>query len=224
MFGRAAGGVALYDKQFVVFGFFARATAQLAHQIEVVFQAVFGAGDLLFFAGRLAHLGRQKGFFQDDLGQPLFVLFEKLAKRLVDDILYGNTRFGVAELGLCLPLELHVLHFYGQHRRKPLAVIVAQKVGVFVFEHARLARQIVHHFGERGLKTRFVRAALRGGNVVHIRKNIFGVRVRILERQLHFYIVFGARQKDRLLERGHFGFVEILYKVVQSALVAVFAL
>ena len=46
----------------------------------------------------------------------------------------GRTRLGIAELGLGLSFELHVLHLDGQHRRQPFAEIFAEEIGVLVLQ------------------------------------------------------------------------------------------
>ena len=130
---------------------------------------------------------------------------------------------GVAQATLGLSLKLRLLHAGSDHRRHPLAEIVARKIVFLFLQRADLAGVIVEHLGNGSFKADFVRTTLAGRNVVHKGKQIFRVRIRILDRHAQSRAVALALKEDRLTDRVLFR-VEVLHKVLQAAFKQIFAM
>ena len=100
--------------------------------MEVIY-AVSRAGEFFFFPRGFAHFRGEQAFLYRDFGD-LLILFEEFLQFGGDDILQRFFRFGVAEFGFRLTLELDILHLDGQNGGKTFSVVVADKVLILFFQ------------------------------------------------------------------------------------------
>src|SRR5262249_37717134 len=108
-----------------------RAVRQLPGQVVAIEPLL--AGQFARLSGRLARLSGVDTL----LGDPPSgrgILLEGSPKLVVDDGLGEPPHFAVAELGLCLSLELWFGETYGDHRRQPFAYVVPRDPTLEVLE------------------------------------------------------------------------------------------
>ena len=135
------------------------------------------------------------------------VLLEELLELVAHHAVHQRAHVGVAELCLCLALELRVRQLDGDDGGQALAAVVAGDA-LALLEDVRLAAVGVEHAGERGLEAGLVHAALRRVDVVGEGDEDLVVAVVVL----HGYLALGV-----LAGAGHIDDV-----VVQRGLVAVY--
>ena len=104
--GRAAGRVALYDKELGQLGVTHRTVGELAGQRRRLEQAL-AAGRLTRLAGGVARLAGLLGLL-DDLASGLGMLLEVIGKAVGHDLERQRAHIGAAELGLGLALKLRI--------------------------------------------------------------------------------------------------------------------
>ena len=88
------------------------------------------------------------------------------------------------------------------------------------FENVVFARVVVEHFRYRALKADFVRAAVRGGNVVYVGINVFAITFGVLNCNRHFEMRFFRFHVKGLVVKHGSAFVEILHVIGNTTLVA----
>ena len=142
---------------------------------------------------------------------------------LVDgNALYDGLYFRVAELGLGLPLELHVFKLDADDRRQPLAEVLAHVVRIFVLEKVFAPRVVVEHLRQPRTEPRFVHAAFGRGDIVDEGKHAFGIGVGMLYGEFHHHaVLFRLGVKGRVVE-GVFSLVEVFDEIDDAAVVFIF--
>ena len=73
---------------------------------------------------------------------------------------------GVAELALCLSLELRLGEFDADNGSQSLADIVTRELLVAVFENGIFASVVVENAGQSGLETGLMSTAVNGVDIV----------------------------------------------------------
>ena len=94
------------------------------------------------------------------------MLLEIGAEHLVDDALHRALDFGIAELGLCLTLELRLVDLDRQDGRQSFANVVPAERKVVLFQRLALAGVRVDGARQRRLEAGEVRPALMRVDVV----------------------------------------------------------
>src|SRR5262249_22643636 len=107
----------------------------------------------------------------DDRARLAGVLLEEVAQAGIDDRLDEAGHAGIAELGLCLPLELRVAKLHRDHRGQALADVLAGEVVLFVLEQTVVARVLGQGPSERRAKAAQMGSALARVDVVRERVN-----------------------------------------------------
>src|SRR5262249_27705285 len=122
LLGGAAGGVALHEEDFAELRIALGAIGELGRQPFVVASAL--ARQLPRLPRCLPRLAGPHALVSD-LARGGRVLLEGLGQAIVDDLLDEPFHLGVAELRLRLSLELWIRDAHRDHRREPLAYVVA---------------------------------------------------------------------------------------------------
>src|SRR6266545_1049872 len=118
LLGRAAGRVALHEKDLAELGIALGAVRELRRQPLVVAPAL--ARELPRLPGRLPRLGRSHALV-GDLPRRRRVLLEGLGQPVVDDLLNQTLDFRVPELRFGLPFELRIRDAHGNDGRQAFA-------------------------------------------------------------------------------------------------------
>ena len=126
------------------------------------------------------------------------MLFEVLRECLCDRLLNKAGDGGVPELRFRLAFELWIAKFHGDDRGEALANIVSFEVVVLVLEDIHPLGGIVYHQGKGGTKSRKVRSALVGVDVVRERIDRFGVSPGPLKCDLQAPLWTVAHEFDHL--------------------------
>jgi hypothetical protein len=88
---------------------------------------------------------------------------------------------GVAELRLCLTLELGLGQLHADDRGQALPNVIARKISIGVLQHAGAPRPIVQRARQRRPEPRDVGPAVDRVDVVRECEDVLGVRVVVLE-------------------------------------------
>lgn len=216
--GRAAGAVALDDKQLGLGRVALLAVGELAGQRRTL-QRAFAPGQFPRGAGSLPGPGREQGFVQDFAGHSR-VFLQKCGEFGCDQLFDKPAHLGVAQLGLGLSLELGLLELDADHGRQTLADVLAREVLIAFLENAEAARIIVEHLCQARLKAGLVHAALGGVYVVCKGQDNFIVRIVVLQRDLRLArLLFHTDVNGFVQHFGAFFGVDILDKAHDPALV-----
>ena len=152
------------------------------------------------FAGAargLARVRRLHRLFEDGLRHSR-VLLEELAQLVVHDARHERADLGVAELCLCLALELRLRQLHADDGRQALAQVGTLEVVVFVLQESLFAAVIVERARQGFLEALLVRAALGRLDVVRERVQALGKARVVLHRHLGHGIALLARQVNDL--------------------------
>ena len=193
--GGTAGRLALHDVEFRLGRVALGAVGQLAGQRGAV-HGVLADDQFPRPLGRLPRFLRGEALVHHPLalgGVVFQIAGQPLAHHRLDDAAH----FGVAQLGLGLPLELGVGELDADHRRQPLAHIFADEVGLVVFDEPLLAGVVVDDAGQGGAEAGHMAAALFGVDAVGERKDGFVDAVVILHRHLDGGVVDGLFVVER---------------------------
>ncbi len=125
----------------------------------------------------------------------------------------------VPELRLRLPLELRLAELDRDHRREPLADVLALEVVLLLLQQALRARVVVQRARQRRLEAGQVRAALRRVDVVREREDRLDVEPVPLHRDLDGALLVLAFEVDDVLVDRVLGRVHVRDEVPDPALV-----
>jgi len=132
---------------------------------------------------------------------------------------HQRTNVRVAQLGLGLPLKLCIGQLDGNNRCNPLAAVFTGD-GFIILQELFCLAIGVQCPGERGLKARFMGAALGGMNVVSKGQKNLVIAVVVLERDFRLRIVPLAGEIDDLFVNRGFCLIDMLHKGTNAALIA----
>ncbi len=147
------------------------------------------------------------------------MLLEILCELVVYYTVYKRSYICVAELLLCLPLELRLRQLHGDDGGDTLAHILAGYLVVALYYVCFYAVG-VYDAGERRFEAGLVHAALGRVYVVCKRHESFTVAVVILQRDLGDGVALHAGEIYDVLMDGVFVVIEIRHKFAYAALVA----
>ena len=173
-----------------------RAVDQLARQPGPV-ERRLATGQVARRAGRHPGPRREVGLL-DDLVGLAGVLLEPLGQLLVGGPLDERADRHVAELGLCLALELRVAQADGDDGGQSLADVLAVEVRILLLELALGPGVAVHHVGEGLAEALLVHAALDGGDAVGEGVDRLVEPGVPLQRDLDLLVVLGLREEQTL--------------------------
>src|ERR1700730_8344445 len=209
LLGGAAGRLALDDEDFAAGGIALLAIGQLARQAAGI-HGRLAAGELASLARGFAGAGGIDAFAYD-FARDGGVLVEVLADLLVDELL--DLALDVAvELALGLAFELGLRQLHRNDGHQSFAHVVAGD-GDFVFlllEHAGGAGEAIDGARERRAKTGKMGAAIDGVDGVGKGKNIFGVAVVVLQRDIDFQVFALALHGNGRVVQDLLALVEVL--------------
>src|SRR5437868_2010813 len=180
---RATRGIALDQVDLAEAGIAFGAIGQLAGQRRGLEQRL-ALHQLPSALGGVACPRRHQAFL-DDPSRVRRILLEILGVGVGEDGLHLAADLGVAELGLRLTFELRLAHLDADHRRQPLANVVAGEVRVLLAHQVRLAGVLVEDRGQRRAKAGDVAAAFDGIDVVREGEDVFGEALVVLQGDLH---------------------------------------
>ena len=131
LFGGAAGGIALDDINFGVFGVAVDAVRQFAGQ-GVALERGFSSGAVPRFPRGFSGARSVQSLVENRLGDGR--VFFKIGHHFVIDH-FGDKpgHFGVAEFPFCLPFKLGFGQFYADYGGQTLAAVLAGKLFVGIF-------------------------------------------------------------------------------------------
>src|SRR5436305_1298569 len=158
LLGRAAGGIALDQEELGPLGVALGAVGELAGEVRGVERAL-APGEVARLAGRLAGVGRLDALLDDPPGLAR-ILLQMGVEPLEDHLLDPPLDVGGDQLVLGLRGELGVLDAHGDHRREPLAHVLAGEVLLQVLRQAARRRVGVDGAGERPLEAGGMGAAV----------------------------------------------------------------
>ena len=214
LLGGPAGALSLDQVHFAAVRLALRAVGQLARQSAAVERA-FAAREVASFAGRFAGTSGVDGLV-DDLLRDGRILVKERAQALVDESLHRAGDVGV-ELALGLAFELRLRKFHADDSDQSFANVVAGEIFFHVLEQSELLAGAVDGAGQRGPKTRQVRAAIDGVDVVGEAENRLGVAVVVLQRDLHGHAIALGFHVDRLVVQRGLAAVQVLDELRDAA-------
>ncbi len=113
----------------------------------------------------MARLCGEHHFFYNGLGF-LGVLFQVVAESLADGCGNGGSNLIVAELGLCLTLELGLKHFYRYYGSEAVAEVIAGNLYLGILEQVVVLGIFLEGGGKAAAEAGEVCTALDGVDVV----------------------------------------------------------
>ena len=215
--GRAACGIALDDVKLGERGIGVVAVAQFIRHLSG-FEAGLAADGLAGFSGGLACAVGHHGLVENEFADG-GVFLKEFRQLLRDDVADKRAHGGVAELGLCLALELRLGQLDGNDGGQTFAHIVAGDL-VVALDIALFDAVGVEHVCQRPLKALLVHAAFWGMDIVCKRDDVGVERVVILQRDLRRVVSLGAGHIDDLLVDRRFVAVVPADEFADTALVA----
>src|SRR2546423_1646251 len=145
----------------------------------------------------------------DDLLGDGRVLLEERAQTLVDELRdrAGDVRIQLA-LGLAFELRLRQLHTDYGHQA--FANVIARQVFFDVFEQTHLLPSVIDGASQSGAESGEMRAAVNRVDIVGEAENRLGVRVVVLQANLHVDAIAIVLHIDRLIVEHLLAPVEVL--------------
>ena len=215
-FRGAARGFALNDEEFA-----ARRIAFLAiGEFPGESTGIHGGFAARKFASFARGFAGARGFnaFADDAASDGGMLVKPFAKLFVHQLL--DVAFYIAvEFSFGLPFKLRLRQTHADHRDQAFAHIVTVD-GDFVllfFQHSGGGGKIIYGAGERGAKSGEMGAPVHGVDGIGEGKNIFAIRIVVLQGDFDFYVPALAFDVDwRIVQRG-FAAVKMLYEFADAA-------
>ena len=199
--GGAARGVSLHDEQLAVLRIAARTVRQLSGQGEAG-EGGFPAGQVPGAFGRVLCLAGQHGLAANGLGR-IRVLFQKQDHAVVYQTVHRGPGLAAAQLLFGLALKLWVLHADADDGGQTLGQLLAAEGRRGLLQQLKIPRTVVQRTHQGAVKTGYVGAALRGGNVVDKAVQALVVTRGVLNGKLHLNIPgILAAADDFAVKRG----------------------
>ena len=218
LLGRPAGRFALHQEQLAPLRIPLLAVRQLVRH-PARFQRAFAPRQVASLPRGLAR-PRRLDRLADNRPAHLRVLVEVLRQLLVDELRHVPRNVAV-QLALGLPFELRLRHLHADHRRQTLANVVAREILFHVLEQPFALSERVDRARQRRVKAAQVRAAVHRVDVVREAQNVLGVRVVVLERDLHPQRAVRqlalAFEIDRLVVQDRLAAVQVLDELRDAA-------
>src|SRR6266487_1388678 len=213
---RPAGRFALDNEQLAPRRIALLAIGKFSRQAARIHRG-FAARQFARLAGRFAR-ARRFNAFADDAARDGRVLVEPLAELFVHELF--DVALDVAvQFALGLPFKLRLRQAHAHHGDQALADVVTGD-GDFVLlfpEHSGGRSEVVDRARKRRAKTGEMRAAIDGVNGIGKRKNVFTVRVVVLERDFDFDVAALALHVDRRIVQRGFAAVQVLDELGDAA-------
>ena len=186
MLGGSTGRVTLDQEKLASLRVPFLAIGELARESSGIERSL-AAGEFPSFAGGFARAGGINRLGAD-LAANCRILLKMLHQLLVDEA--GNGTLDVTiEPALGLTLELRLGKLDADHRYQAFADVLTLKVLLHLFEEVLVLTELVDGAGEGGTEAGKVCAAIHGVDVVGEGKDVFCVRIIVLQRELHVHVV-----------------------------------
>ena len=200
LLGRAAGGVALHQKQLAFLRILLLTIRQLAGQSGGI-KNILAPRHLARATGRVARLRRLQNLPANRLGLAR-VFIQINLQRLRHHLLHNRTHLRRHQLFLGLRGKLGVRHANGQDARQALAHVLPGNVRLYLLGHPVFIHVRLHHAGDGGAQSRQVRAAVALRDVVRVTNDILLITVVPLHRGLNLNVLAAVGAMKHLLVHG----------------------
>jgi len=213
LFGGAPSGIALHNEDFAFHRIPFGAVAQFSGKAATG-QGVFALHHLAGLTGSMTRLSRQDHLVHDDAGRT-GILLQIIGQHLAHRLIYRSHHIGIPQFGLGLPFKLRFGYLHRDHRGESLPKIISIDLQLQLGENPRLVGIVLHGAGQAAPEPCQMGSPFYRIDVVDVRMDILGIRVVVLEGDLHGNPVLLGGDMDDVGGQPYTAVVKVFYEFLQ---------